>query len=215
MTEEKATGERQTSLRERQRHDREELILAEAERMISASGFDNLSLDALAEHVGIAKGTIYLHFKTKEELLAAVLSRGADGMIAAFEAIAAEQGMTSTARLQLIIEKAVKGHAVVIEFAQSSGVLKLRDIMMEHGQFETRAARLAACLQSIVQSGQQSGELDPALDPRMAVLALFGTVRAIAHASRAITGPVDRDEAQRGMVHLLFHGLLHREPDNG
>ncbi len=50
------------SHRERQRAEREVLILNEAERVLSEHGYHELIMEQLADRVGIAKGTIYLHF---------------------------------------------------------------------------------------------------------------------------------------------------------
>src|SRR6516225_5463962 len=54
--------------KERERAAREELILDHAQRMLLRDGFQNLNLDELAEAVEYSKGTLYLHFKTKEDI---------------------------------------------------------------------------------------------------------------------------------------------------
>src|SRR5215468_3571804 len=61
--------------KERERAAREELILDHAQKMLLKDGFQNLNLDNLAEAVEYSKGTLYLHFKTKEDLALAVVTR--------------------------------------------------------------------------------------------------------------------------------------------
>src|SRR6266436_1189970 len=61
--------------KERERAAREELILDHAQRMLLDDGFQNLNLDTLAESVEYSKGTLYLHFKTKEDIALAVITR--------------------------------------------------------------------------------------------------------------------------------------------
>jgi len=61
--------------KERERAVREELILDHAQRMLLRDGFQNLNLDELAEAVEYSKGTLYLHFKTKEDIALAVVTR--------------------------------------------------------------------------------------------------------------------------------------------
>src|SRR5229473_2976171 len=61
--------------KERERAAREELILDHAQRMLLKDGFQNLNLDELAEAVEYSKGTLYLHFKTKEDIALAVVTR--------------------------------------------------------------------------------------------------------------------------------------------
>lgn len=61
--------------KERERAAREELILDHAQRLLLRDGFQNFNLDRLAEAVEYSKGTLYLHFKTKEDLALAVATR--------------------------------------------------------------------------------------------------------------------------------------------
>lgn len=52
---------------------REEQILQTAEQLLLESGEYDLTLDALARHLDLAKGTLYKHFASKDELLMQVL----------------------------------------------------------------------------------------------------------------------------------------------
>ncbi|TMC17177.1 MAG: helix-turn-helix transcriptional regulator, partial [Chloroflexi bacterium] len=51
-----------TSLKEKQRREREELIIQAAEEVLQEKGYYETSMDEIAARVGIAKGTIYTHF---------------------------------------------------------------------------------------------------------------------------------------------------------
>lgn len=64
-----------TSLKERQRQEREELILKVAEEVLYERGYYETSIDEIASRVGIAKGTVYLHFPSKEDLVVAIFTR--------------------------------------------------------------------------------------------------------------------------------------------
>ncbi|GCE23283.1 TetR/AcrR family transcriptional regulator [Dictyobacter kobayashii] len=64
-----------TSLKERQREQREQLILQVAEEVLLEKGYYETSMEEIAVRVGISKGTIYLHFRGKDELIAAILQR--------------------------------------------------------------------------------------------------------------------------------------------
>jgi AcrR family transcriptional regulator len=63
----------QRSLKERQRHERENLILQVAEEVFAEKGYHETSMEEIATRVGIAKGTLYLHFARKEDLARALL----------------------------------------------------------------------------------------------------------------------------------------------
>ncbi len=60
------------SRKERERQQREGLIVETARGMMAAQGYLGLNMDRLAEQVEYSKGTLYQHFKTKEDLILAV-----------------------------------------------------------------------------------------------------------------------------------------------
>jgi AcrR family transcriptional regulator len=78
--------------KERERTAREELILDHAQRLLLRDGFQNLNLDELAEAVEYSKGTLYLHFKTKEDIALAVVTRALHERADFFERAAKFQG---------------------------------------------------------------------------------------------------------------------------
>ena len=57
------------SSRKEQFEHRERQILAAAEQLLLESGDYDLTLDSLARHLDLAKGTLYKHFVSKDELL--------------------------------------------------------------------------------------------------------------------------------------------------
>src|SRR5712691_10474684 len=63
------------SLKEKQRGEREALILQAAEEVLMEKGYYETSIDEIAARVGIAKGTVYLHFPSKEDLVIAIFER--------------------------------------------------------------------------------------------------------------------------------------------
>src|SRR5262245_47963863 len=65
----------QMSLKEKQRLEREALILQAAEDTFAEKGYYETSMDEIAARVGIAKGTVYLHFPSKEALIIKIFIR--------------------------------------------------------------------------------------------------------------------------------------------
>lgn len=64
-------------------------ILEAAEAVIRQGGIKRLGVDAVVAEAGISKGGFFYHFKTKEELLAALLQSITDEMTAEISALAA------------------------------------------------------------------------------------------------------------------------------
>ena len=82
------------SRKERERAARESLILEHAARLLARDGFQDLNLDELAAAAEYSKGTLYLHFKTKEDLVLAVATRAVKHRADLLELAAAFSGTT-------------------------------------------------------------------------------------------------------------------------
>lgn len=64
--------------REREKQARQDAILEAAQEIFFAKGLDQATIDEVAEKAELSKGTIYLYFKSKEELYISVLLKGLD-----------------------------------------------------------------------------------------------------------------------------------------
>ncbi|MDR3496586.1 MAG: TetR/AcrR family transcriptional regulator [Ancalomicrobiaceae bacterium] len=72
---------------------RRQAILDAALDVFAADGFSAARLDDVAEKAGVAKGTIYLFFKDKEELFEQMVVAAISPVLARFEALAALETM--------------------------------------------------------------------------------------------------------------------------
>jgi AcrR family transcriptional regulator len=57
------------------REDIHDLILDAGDRLLSRYGYRKMTMDDLAREVGVAKGTLYLHFTGKEEVALSIVDR--------------------------------------------------------------------------------------------------------------------------------------------
>ncbi len=74
-------------------------ILDVAEEMFAVKGFDGTSTNEILERVGIARGTLYYHFKSKEEILDGVINRMIDQMTEKASRIVADKKVPVLERL--------------------------------------------------------------------------------------------------------------------
>ncbi len=58
--------------KETKRVEKKQVILDAAEKIMQASGLNSLNIDLVAKETSFAKGTIYLYFRSKEEILASL-----------------------------------------------------------------------------------------------------------------------------------------------
>jgi len=62
--------------------ERRETILSAADAMLRETGFDDFSMAGLAQKSGVAKGTLYLYFQTREEVFLEIANRLMDAWAA-------------------------------------------------------------------------------------------------------------------------------------
>jgi AcrR family transcriptional regulator len=75
--------------RQREKEQRQKEIIDAAEKVFFAKGLDAATMDDVAEAAELSKGTLYLYFKSKEQLYLAVIMRGFEIMDKMFkEAVA-------------------------------------------------------------------------------------------------------------------------------
>ena len=55
--------------------ERKDQIMNAAEEVFAQKGFDEARMDDIAEETGLSKGTLYLYYKSKDDLIIAILDR--------------------------------------------------------------------------------------------------------------------------------------------
>ncbi|HVF23764.1 MAG TPA: helix-turn-helix domain-containing protein, partial [Pyrinomonadaceae bacterium] len=63
--------------------DKREAILRAATRVFAHNGYFNSKVADIAREAGVADGTVYLYFKSKEEILHSIFDRSVDDALAA------------------------------------------------------------------------------------------------------------------------------------
>ena len=79
--------------------ERRDEILDVAERLFCTNGYDNTSTNDILAEIGIARGTLYYHFKSKEDILDAMIDRILDEIIRKAKNIALNESMPVLERL--------------------------------------------------------------------------------------------------------------------
>lgn len=79
--------------------ERKNEILDVAERLFETKGFDGTSTTDILNEIGIARGTLYYHFKSKEDILDAMIDRMTGSLVANAGEIAAQKDVPVLQRL--------------------------------------------------------------------------------------------------------------------
>ena len=73
--------------KQRERHQRQTAILDVAERLFHQVGYDKTTIDDIAHAAEFAKGTIYLYFSSKEDIITGLIDRGLEQLVTKFAKI--------------------------------------------------------------------------------------------------------------------------------
>jgi TetR/AcrR family fatty acid metabolism transcriptional regulator len=158
--------------------DKRQRILDAAVRVFAKKGFYATRVSEVAKAAGVADGTIYLYFKSKDELLVSLFEDRVERLLAFLQT---ELPTTATAseKLRRIIELQLGllegerdlAEVVTVILRQSTKLMK-----------EYAAPKFTAYLDAIatvVADGQASGELRGDVSPHLAARAIFGALDGI------------------------------------
>ncbi len=185
--------------------DTRERILQAAFTMLSKQGYENTSIKDIAEEAGVAQGLVHYHYKSKQQLVLAVLEfvchkveLGVEGEAGALEAFAQTKRMlhesrdTNSLYIQLI---GISLHDPVIgggvrEFIRSerTGIEeKARQVLGERGADDGPARGIAAVVWAAILGIMIQSLVDPDFDTDEAVdtLAAMSLTAVFPRAERA------------------------------
>ncbi len=80
------------SRKERERFEREQLILDTAQLILQQEGLQNLTMERVAAEIEYSKGTVYNHFSSKEEIISGISTRCTRSLIDMFSRARDHQG---------------------------------------------------------------------------------------------------------------------------
>jgi TetR/AcrR family transcriptional regulator, fatty acid metabolism regulator protein len=159
--------------------DKRQRILRAAEAVFAEHGFFHARVAQIAQLAGVADGTIYLYFKSKDDLLISLFEDRMNEVCEAMHAaIARDELHTGKLRtfvkthLGMVQEHPHLAAVLTVELRQSSKFMK------EHSN--PRFAEYLKILATIIADGQACGELDPAVPAPVAARGIFGMVDELA-----------------------------------
>jgi TetR/AcrR family transcriptional regulator, fatty acid metabolism regulator protein len=190
-----------------------ERILDAAVKVFAAEGFYNAKVSQIAQAAGVADGTIYLYFKSKDDLLIQLFEDRMERVNATLrEALATTDSaairLKRVVRLHLELVEANRDMAEVIsvELRQSSKFIR------EYAN--PKFAEFLRTIAGAVVEGQRAGELRSDIDPYIFARSLFGALDEIAVAwlvkHPGSKASIDLPRAAEHVGNLFIDGLRAR-----
>ncbi|MFG3712083.1 TetR/AcrR family transcriptional regulator [Micromonospora sp. NPDC047730] len=130
-------------------------VLDAAVRLLSTH--PDASVEAVASAAGVTRQTVYAHFSSRQQLLAAVLDRVTEEVVAAMDAADTDTGPAADALLRMLDVSAR-------EAGKCRGLLQAISALPVSPQADQeRHAPVADRLGRVVRRGQEAGEFDDRL----------------------------------------------------
>jgi AcrR family transcriptional regulator len=183
-----------------------ERIMDHAAELFLNRGLSRVTTDELARAVGVSKKTIYLHFRSKEQLLRQTVEREMDRIRSYIQEISERPNMSSVEKL-----KATLG-LVGVQFARlSSGTLE--DISRKAPQIwhiieESRNRIFHDQVGAMIQAGIQEGTIRNDIDPKLTVLILLMIAQHILNPEKLFALSASAKEVFEAVVKITYQGLL-------
>ena len=181
---------------------RQELVDA-AVAVFSAKGVSAASVDDIVRAAGVAKGTFYLYFTTKDDAVNAVAAAMVEGVAARVEAAATDPSRSP-------VERLLAFGAGVREVGDEPYERELVEVfhrpenrLLHDRMGEQALVRLAPVIAAIIADGIEAGQFRPQ-DPRAAatyVMACFGSLHEV------VSDPADVPEAIHELNAFVLRGL--------
>jgi AcrR family transcriptional regulator len=168
-----------------------ERILEVAKAAFTRSGVD-ISLDDVAKHAGVGPGTLYRHFPTREDLLAAVYRTEVERLAAAEKEFSATLPPIEALRAWMLLFVDYIATKQLIAPALNTVVERPAKV------FQSSGAMIKEAIHSLVQRAIASGDIRPDLDP-------LDLLRALVGVSNVSSVP-DWQSSARRLVQILIAG---------
>jgi AcrR family transcriptional regulator len=187
-------------------------ILDATDRLLARYGYKKMTIDDLAREVGIGKGSVYLHFESKEEIALSHVDRIVERVKARLHTIAESKGSPETRIKKMLVERVLMRFDSVQHYSQSMNELlgQVRSRLLERRKryFEEEARIFAR----VLAEGKASGVFK-IKDPADAGRTLIDVTNALLPYSLSAWELGERDEIVKkitNVAELVLNGLKSR-----
>jgi len=187
-------------------------ILDATDRLLAKYGYKKMTIDDLAAEVGIGKGSVYLHFKSKEDIALSHIDRIIERLTKRLVEIAESGGGVDARLRKMIVERVLIRFDSVQHYSQSLNELlaMLRPRLLERRRryFEVEAKHFAR----VLNEGKDAGLLSFS-DPLTAAHAVLNATNALLPYSLSAYELGERSEIERktsNVADLVLNGLRKR-----
>jgi AcrR family transcriptional regulator len=135
-------------------------ILDATDRLLARDGYKKMTIEELAREVGIGKGSVYLHFTSKEQIALSHIDRIIERLKQRLSNIAHGSGSCADRLRNMLIERVIFRFDSVSDYSQNINDMLARlrpQLLMRREQY---FADEAAILIAVIAEGIERGEFE-------------------------------------------------------
>lgn len=193
------------TFRERQFEAREEAILEATNRLLASKGYDTMVMDDIAHEVGIAKGSLYKHFASKEALAAAVMIRLLSSTRA--QIAAQPQDEPAIARIEAVLDWTFRERLAGNIPHLPSTSEALREHLTDDPAYIDELMALSDEIGELIEQAKEEGSINPELSDPFILYALYSRSCDPTLDFLKAGGAMSDDEIVRQMMVSTLNGL--------
>lgn len=133
-------------------------IVETADRLFRELGYAKCSVEMIIREIGVAKGTFYYYFKSKTDILEAIVDKTLGQIVELAEGIASDQSLTAMQKIEALLGNSHLGDDNSLEVAEMLHLPENRELH-ELTNIQT-VLRLSPILARIVEQGIGEGVFD-------------------------------------------------------
>lgn len=165
------------SLKERQWKLREDAVLDAASELMLDKGYNAMTMDDIANHVGISKATLYQHFPSKHDLVISVACRTVDRAYDLM--ISIPTSLPASERFKQLIDKIVDVRFGPNQPTYFEAVSEIVELLGKEHPFIQKEARNLKFIRDVLEDAQKEGAVAPGISAPVAVQVILGTLRCV------------------------------------
>ena len=196
-----------------QRQDIRDLILDGVDVLLARYGYKKMTMEDLAQVVGIGKGTIYLHFPSKEEVTLSHIDRIVDRLVAELNRIAGGSAPVTEKIREMLVTRVLFRFDRVRHYSQNLNDLlsSLRVALMSRR--DNHFLQEAKVFYNVLQAGKRNGELyfRNAHATSHALIQATNSFLPYSLTTRELGKRKEVEENVSQIAELLLHGISHQK----
>jgi TetR/AcrR family transcriptional regulator len=163
-----------------EKENRRQAILDASEKIMSEKGIQGLNMDLVAHETMLAKGTIYLYFKSKEDILAALTLKSRLLLLGEMQKVVEKQTLPIEQIKEIIFTNFsfYKNQSLYYDLVS---LYEVNNQLIETTELQNSSNEITEFVVNIIKSAQNDGSINPEVNPYHFTATMWGMTIGVLH----------------------------------